>query len=198
MSGGRCSIALVLPSFALFSSRFSVKVDHSLCFIPVEFIFLIKPPTMPPRKTAKPDAKAAAAAAAANDLATEQDPLQAVILADSFNRRFDVLCVDKPRVSPRQRKTGKCSCIALVVLAAYVGCSAAGVDARELEFVEYHRSHHLLHCSCRCYTGIRRVRPVPLFDNEITNGIYAAPRHTTKHSTSNAYPTRSPAPPGTP
>ncbi|KAJ9108321.1 hypothetical protein QFC20_003482 [Naganishia adeliensis] len=49
---------------------------------------------MPPRKTAKPDAKAAAAA---NDLATEQDPLQAVILADSFNRRFDVLCVDKPR-----------------------------------------------------------------------------------------------------
>jgi translation initiation factor eIF-2B subunit epsilon len=56
---------------------------------------------MPPRKTAKPDAKAAAAAAAAaaNDLATEQDPLRAVILADSFNRRFDVLCVDKPRVS---------------------------------------------------------------------------------------------------
>jgi hypothetical protein len=54
---------------------------------------------MPPRKSAKPDSKAAAAAAAAADLATEQDPLQAVILADSFNRRFDVLCVDKPRVS---------------------------------------------------------------------------------------------------
>ncbi|KAJ9099811.1 hypothetical protein QFC21_003810 [Naganishia friedmannii] len=51
---------------------------------------------MPPKKGAKPDHKQASAAT--QDLeGAEQDPLQAVILADSFNRRFDVLCVDKPR-----------------------------------------------------------------------------------------------------
>lgn len=52
---------------------------------------------MPPKKGAKSDHKQANAAAQDLDGA-EQDPLQAVILADSFNRRFDVLCVDKPRV----------------------------------------------------------------------------------------------------
>lgn len=53
--------------------------------------------TMPPKKGAKTDHKQANAAT--QDLeGAEHDPLQAVILADSFNRRFDVLCVDKPRV----------------------------------------------------------------------------------------------------
>ena len=53
---------------------------------------------MPPKKGTKHDQKSATAAN--HDLeSAEQDPLQAVILADSFNRRFDVLCVDKPRVS---------------------------------------------------------------------------------------------------
>jgi translation initiation factor eIF-2B subunit epsilon len=52
---------------------------------------------MPPKKGAKTDHKQANAAT--QDLeGAEHDPLQAVILADSFNRRFDVLCVDKPRV----------------------------------------------------------------------------------------------------
>lgn len=46
------------------------------------------------------------------------------------------------------RSTSWCSCIALVVLVANVGCSAARMDVGELESVEYHRSHHLLHRSC--------------------------------------------------
>jgi hypothetical protein len=45
---------------------------------------------MPPKKTA---------AQAAPAEVVEQEPIQAVVLADSFNRRFEVLCVDKPRVS---------------------------------------------------------------------------------------------------
>jgi len=28
----------------------------------------------------------------------DDKPLQAVILADSYNRRFEVLCLDKPRI----------------------------------------------------------------------------------------------------
>lgn len=30
--------------------------------------------------------------------AVDEAPLQAVILADSYNRRFEVLCLDQPRV----------------------------------------------------------------------------------------------------
>lgn len=30
--------------------------------------------------------------------AVEEPPLQAVVLADSYNRRFEVLCADQPRV----------------------------------------------------------------------------------------------------
>jgi translation initiation factor eIF-2B subunit epsilon len=33
-----------------------------------------------------------------------EEPIQAVVLADSFNRRFEVLCVDKPRVSLELRQ----------------------------------------------------------------------------------------------
>lgn len=29
---------------------------------------------------------------------SDEAPLQAVVLADSYNRRFEVLCVDRPRI----------------------------------------------------------------------------------------------------
>jgi translation initiation factor eIF-2B subunit epsilon len=49
---------------------------------------------MPPKRGA-----ASAAAINASNLqeGAEEEPLQAVVLADSFNKRFQVLCVDRPR-----------------------------------------------------------------------------------------------------
>ena len=44
---------------------------------------------MPPKNTGKE-----------KDLADEDEVLQAVILADSFNKRFKPLTVDRPRVRP--------------------------------------------------------------------------------------------------
>ena len=49
---------------------------------------------MPPKR-----GQAASAALNAVNLqeGADEEPLQAVILADSFNKRFQVLCVDRPR-----------------------------------------------------------------------------------------------------
>lgn len=48
---------------------------------------------MPPKKSAS-----SAPAQAGPAEVIDEEPLQAVVLADSFNKRFEVLCVDKPRV----------------------------------------------------------------------------------------------------
>jgi translation initiation factor eIF-2B subunit epsilon len=50
--------------------------------------------TMPPKRG---QGGSAAMNAANLQEGAEEEPLQAVILADSFNKRFQVLCVDRPR-----------------------------------------------------------------------------------------------------
>jgi hypothetical protein len=111
---------------------------------------------MPPKKGAKQDQKAAAAVN--HDLeSAEQDPLQAVILADSFNRRFDVLCVDQPRVSPLILRVYFMTIDRHLVSAPHARRTLACLDFGKLEPVQYYRSGYLLYGPCRCYQRLRSV-----------------------------------------
>jgi hypothetical protein len=104
---------------------------------------------MPPKKGAKQDQKAAAAVN--HDLeSAEQDPLQAVILADSFNRRFDVLCVDQPRVSTSPFQSAFITDLSSVS-ASHARRTLARLDFGKLESIQHYGSGYLLYGTRRCY-----------------------------------------------
>jgi hypothetical protein len=94
-----------------------------------------------------------------------EEPIQAVVLADSFNRRFEVLCVDKPRVSLelrqgsthtiRQSSYGR---FVILVPATTPWYPSPRLDTGELELVKCIRGFHFLWCARRCHQGLRSVR----------------------------------------